>query len=611
MAMETAKQFILDENQQFLAVSLGIGRDDLLELIRWSAEKNDLVFNGGDAISWNFHPLPSGNYCLSQTFRLETRVARYCGKASHRDPVAGSVAGLAFGSSAVSGSDSASSGSASAPSSVSASDSDSASGSDLASGSKLASGSELASGSDLATVSASSSASDSAADAAVDSTSDAVPESVSTVPFRPQPLFTHGILVSAQLLQDDANNAVSLMKHLARLGFWQAGVEVTRQLWQSSLASQESSEKEPSSPEKTRESQEPSKQSAMRKGTSKRGAQVRRTVPVLRQVPLDGGAEVVHLHPLRMVVSYVGVRRFATILDSALTHVTTILEGRAPVDLLLEALLDMLPVSCRCEFSFSTGLRFSPERPFRIVGLGDSGDASAEALRIRASYHLPILSTDSEGTTASALPAMRHRWAMFVATVLEQGLEQNWQETALLDTNVPMTELSKRARRYFRQYGLDVIYQKLSEMHRQKSPLDQQAYRVFQMQVPTLDDAKQEMRNVLFSSAEPTESPQVPVSPSSSSSSSSELHRHYTTAISEAMHGNPLAGVHLQDSFRKITQSAPESTRDEVSDGLLAEGLRQWNAERASTPNHSWKQVENMVDTLTDMLTLWGESKEV
>ena len=204
---------------------------------------------------------------------------------------------------------------------------------------------------------------------------------------------------------------------------------------------------------------------------------------------------------------------------------------------------------------------------------------------------------------------MRHRWAMFTATVLEQGLEQNWQETALLDTDVPMSELSKRARRYFRQYGLDVIYQKLSEMHRQKSPLDQQAYRVFQMQVPTLDDAKQEMRNVLFSSAEPAESPQVPVSPSSSS----ELHRHNTTAISEAMHGNPLAGLHLQDSFRKITQSAPESTRDEVSDGLLAEGLRQWNAERAKTPNHSWRQVESMVDTLTNMLTLWGEreSKEV
>ena len=548
--METAKQFILDENQQFLAVSLGISRGDLLELIRWSAEKNDLVSADTVAFSWNFHPLPSGDYCLSQTFRLETPPVRCCGKVPCEE---------------------------SGTASCSISESTASAISDVASGSSPMSDSTTT------------------PDSATASVSDANSESVPAASSRLQPLFTHGILVSAQLLQDYANNVVSLMKHLARLGFWQAGVEVTRHLWQTAQEKAQSSQKK---------TQEPSTQAVSQEGAPKRGARSRRTVPVLRQVPLDGGTEVVHLHPLRMVVSYVGVRRFATILDSVLTHVTTILEGRTPIELLLEALLDMLPVSCRCEFSFSTGLKFSPERPFRIVGIGDSSD---EDFRIRSSYHLPILSTDSENAATSALPAMRHRWAMFTATVLEQGLEQNWQETALLDTDVPMSELSKRARRYFRQYGLDVIYQKLSEMHRQKSPLDQQAYRVFQMRVPTLDEAKRETRDVLFTPAESVDSQQASVS----SSPSSDLHQHYTAAISEAMHGNPLAGAHLQNSFRKITQSVPESTREEVSDKLLAEGLRQWNAERANTPNHSWKQVESMVDTLTDMLTLWGESKGI
>ena len=582
--METAKQFILDENQQFLAVSLGISRDDLLELIRWSAEKNDLVSTDTAAFSWNFHPLPSGDYCLSQTFRLETSLVRCCGKASCEEPGTTSHSASESTASTASGVDSGSSPtleSSTAP--------------DSATVSNPSAASNLSATSDFATAPA----------------SKATSESVSAASSRLQPLFTHGILVSAQLLRDYANNAVSLMKHLARLGFWQAGVEVTRQLWLSFQEKEQESRKktlqegtQKTQQGKTQETAQEETQEAAQEKKQTRRAQVRRTVPVLRQVPLDGGTEAVHLHPLRMVVSHVGVRRFATILDSALMHVTTILKGRTPVELLLEALLDMLPVSCRCEFSFSTGLKFSSERPFRIVGIEDSSD---EDFRIRSSYHLPILSTDSEDTATSTLPAMRHRWAMFTATVLEQGLEQNWQETALLDTDVPMSELSKRARRYFRQYGLDVIYQKLSEMHRQKSPLDHQAYRVFQMRVPSLDEAKQEMQNVLFTPAESADSPQAPVA----SSSSSELHRNYTTAISEAMLGNPLAGEHLQDSFRKITQSVPESTREEVSDKLLAEGLRQWNTERAKTPNHSWRQVESMVDALTSMLTLWGESKEV
>lgn len=601
--METAKQFILDENQQFLAVSLGISRDDLLELIRWSAEKNDLVSSDTAAFSWNFHPLPSGDYCLSQTFRLETQPVPCCGKAPCSEPgmaflsttesTASAISGAASGFSPMSDSTTTPD---SVPVSGSASALDFAPASDSVTSSGFSSTSESTSTPKSTTTPDSATAPDSARTSA----SEATPESVSAASSRLQPLFTHGILVSARLLQDYANNAVSLLKHLARLGFWQAGVEVTRQLWLSSQEKEQESRKKTLQEETQKAAQGEKQESTQEKKQTQR-AQVRRTVPVLRQVPLDGGTEVVHLHPLRMVVSHVGVRRFATILDSALTHVTTILKGHTPIELLLGALLDMLPVSCRCEFSFSTGLKFSSERPFRIVGIEDSSD---EELRIRSSYHLPMLSTDSEGSTGSALPAMHHRWAMFTATVLEQGLEQNWQETALLDTDVPMSELSKRARRYFRQYGLDVIYQKLSEMHRQKSPLDHQAYRVFQMRVPTLDDAKQETREVLFSPAESAGLPQASVP-------SSDFHRNYTAAISEAMHGNPLASAHLQDSFRKITQSVPESTREEVSDKLLAEGLRQWNTERANTPNHSWKQVESMVDVLTDMLTLWGEGKEV
>ena len=83
----------------------------------------------------------------------------------------------------------------------------------------------------------------------------------------------------------------------------------------------------------------------------------------------------------------------------------------------------------------------------------------------------------------------------------------------------------------------------------------------------------------------------------------------YSAVISEALHGNPLAAGHLQDTFRTIAQNTPEPNREAVCDSLLTEGLLRWNSERANTPNHSAQQVENMVDTLADILELWNETK--
>jgi hypothetical protein len=52
---------------QVVAHSPGIHRHDLRELVIWCPSHDSLLEQSADAVSLNFHPLPSGAYCLSRT----------------------------------------------------------------------------------------------------------------------------------------------------------------------------------------------------------------------------------------------------------------------------------------------------------------------------------------------------------------------------------------------------------------------------------------------------------------------------------------------------------------------------------------------------------------
>ncbi|MDO4550586.1 MAG: hypothetical protein Q4C96_04975 [Planctomycetia bacterium] len=59
----------------FLALSREIKKSDLEEIASWSARGGECfakygVQNGMERVNWNFHPLPSGAYCVSQTLQL-------------------------------------------------------------------------------------------------------------------------------------------------------------------------------------------------------------------------------------------------------------------------------------------------------------------------------------------------------------------------------------------------------------------------------------------------------------------------------------------------------------------------------------------------------------
>lgn len=79
---------------------------------------------------------------------------------------------------------------------------------------------------------------------------------------------------------------------------------------------------------------------------------------------------------------------------------------------IVQGLLNCLPAECRTEFSFATGLRYSPRRPFRLACLPP---AKAEARRLERRYDLRVLDLSSEPPREFE---PRDGWACFVSAAL-------------------------------------------------------------------------------------------------------------------------------------------------------------------------------------------------
>lgn len=88
---------------------------------------------------------------------------------------------------------------------------------------------------------------------------------------------------------------------------------------------------------------------------------------------------------------------------------------------LTAGLLSMLPVGCRTEFSFTTGLKYSPQRPFRLACLPDDG---AERRRIERRFGLDQWSLGDE--PRDELP--EHAWVRVVQRVIARRELQGFSQ---------------------------------------------------------------------------------------------------------------------------------------------------------------------------------------
>ncbi len=90
----------------------------------------------------------------------------------------------------------------------------------------------------------------------------------------------------------------------------------------------------------------------------------------LDPLPLPGGAPPVDQPLLRQLAMDPGPRAMAALVQASRDAVCLGVGGPRPADWIAGLFSCLLP-ACRPEFSFTTGLKFSPQRPFRIVALSD------------------------------------------------------------------------------------------------------------------------------------------------------------------------------------------------------------------------------------------------
>jgi hypothetical protein len=88
--------------------------------------------------------------------------------------------------------------------------------------------------------------------------------------------------------------------------------------------------------------------------------------PILPAFDLPGRTAAVDEGLLAEMTERFGPRKIAWLVDSALLADMLVVVGSPHPESLLAGLLNLLPVECRSELSFATGLIYSPRRPFRI-----------------------------------------------------------------------------------------------------------------------------------------------------------------------------------------------------------------------------------------------------
>lgn len=128
---------------------------------------------------------------------------------------------------------------------------------------------------------------------------------------------------------------------------------------------------------------------------------------------LVGKAAAVDLSLLGQLVTKPGSQWLGALVDRAISSTTIVLVAERGRERLMAGLINALPVECRTAFSFSTGLKPSPRRPFRVVGMADMAGETGHALR-RPEVSIFELTNDR-----STAPPAEGSWGSLVARMLE------------------------------------------------------------------------------------------------------------------------------------------------------------------------------------------------
>lgn len=130
----------------------------------------------------------------------------------------------------------------------------------------------------------------------------------------------------------------------------------------------------------------------------------------LEPIRLAGRTPPVDSALLSRLCTNPGPEWMASLIQAMLESVTVAIVGGPPAEQLIAGLINCLPVECRADFSFSTGLKFSSRRPFRLVALAADPE---EQRRIERLYNVAVLRIGSEipaaFTPVESWPRLIHR----------------------------------------------------------------------------------------------------------------------------------------------------------------------------------------------------------
>ena len=140
------------------------------------------------------------------------------------------------------------------------------------------------------------------------------------------------------------------------------------------------------------------------------------TVPKqLGRLRLVGRATVVDESLLGQLCGGSGPRWMASVVQAALDSPAVVVAGDVPAERIIAGLINCMPPECRTEFSFSTGLKLSSRRPFRVVVLPAETDEQRRARRLQDVSVLNLTNELASECTPTG------SWARLVKRVLESS----------------------------------------------------------------------------------------------------------------------------------------------------------------------------------------------
>jgi len=135
----------------------------------------------------------------------------------------------------------------------------------------------------------------------------------------------------------------------------------------------------------------------------------------LEALELPGGANAVDEGLLARLADLPGPEAVARLIQTARAATRLAVAGPPSPEQLIEGLLVCLPSALRTEFSFTTGLKYSSRRPFRIVAL--HGDRAQRAW----TAHQPNMMVLDVSEPVRGGQSLADGWARFIERVLASG----------------------------------------------------------------------------------------------------------------------------------------------------------------------------------------------